>query len=134
MTTRRNGNGRKGGNGERSDVPRWVRVLFDQHEVRMAAMERAHEEHVANMKETKAEHEATMAQMRAEGRDLARQTQEARRLTRESILEISRIDAERKAESAERKAESARNQAEHRAMMAALEAIRRGDPPSSRFR
>lgn len=129
MPTRRNGNGRKGGNGERSDVPRWVRVLFDQHEVRMAALERAHEEHVENMKRGKAEHEALMAEMRAETREMKRDVQESRRQTREVIKELSRIDAERSAETAARQAGEDRNLAEHKAIMAALDAIRRGVPP-----
>ncbi len=138
MAAGRNGNGRKGANGRHGDVPRWVRTLFDQHERRMAE----HEAHMAALEEASieraAEHEARMARLEVQDQAMIRELAESRRQTREIVKEISRLDAERKAESAERKAESARNiaahqrnmveyqrnMAEHRAIMAELKDLR----------
>ncbi len=110
MPTRRNGNGGNGGGGARADVPRWVRTLFDQHEHRMAALDRAHEEHEERM----AEHERHLDQL--ERSQKALEARERQR-TRAIVEEFSRMDRERKAE-------TARNLAEHREMMAALKDLR----------
>ncbi|GEM_PF-1664104 len=134
MATRGNRKGRNGGAGGDASVPRWVRTLFDLHEERMASIERSQEVTVqeirAEITEMKAAHEARMA--RLERNDLVQQQrlEEDRRQTREVIRELSRIDAERKAESALRRVEDARNraldarnEAEHLKFMAALKAI-----------
>ncbi len=117
MPARRNGNGRNGGEGAREDVPRWVRTLFDQHERRMAALERAHEEHEERM----AKHETWMADYERHLDHLERSQkaldERERQRTRAIVQEFSRMDRERKAE-------AARNLAEHREMMAALKDLR----------
>lgn len=125
MAARRNGNrANPAGNGGGDSVPRWVRTLFDLHEVRMAAIERTIEEIKASNEETKAsneemkaEHEARMARLEQADQLQQRKLEEMRRQTREIVVEISRLDAGRKAE-------SARNLAEHHTMMAALKEIR----------
>ncbi len=53
---RRNGNGKSGGDGGQESVPRWVRVLFDDHERLLAQMK-------AEMAQTKTEHEERMDEM-----------------------------------------------------------------------
>lgn len=124
MPTRRNGNGRNGGGEGRHDVPRWVRTLFDQHERRMAALERAHEEHEERM----TEHETKMAKYDRHLEDLERAQKASedreRQRTRAIVEEFSRLDRERKAEAARSRAMEERNLAEHREIMAALKDLR----------
>ena len=124
MPTRRNGTGRNGGEEARHDVPRWVRTLFDQHERRMAALERAHEEHEERM----AEHETRMAKYDRHLEDLERSQktheQRERQRTRAIVEEFSHMDRERRAEAARSRAMEERNLAEHREIMAALKDLR----------
>ncbi len=117
MPARRNGNGRNGGDEARHDVPRWVRTLFDQHERRMAALERAHEEHEERMVEYERHLEdLERSQKSIEDRE--------RQRTRAIVEELSRMDRERKTEAARNRAIEERNLAEHRGIMAALKDLR----------
>ncbi len=124
MPARRNGNGRNGGEGAREDVPRWVRTLFDQHERRMAALERAHQEHEEKM----AENETRMADYERHLDHLERSQkaleERERQRTRAIVEEFSRMDRERKTELARSRATEERNLAEHRGIMAALKDVR----------
>ncbi len=99
---RRNGNGGKAGNGGSEPVPRWVRTLFDQHETRMAQIERAREEMRSDHEARMADHEARMAAHEERMDDLQRlilgvqrEEMETRRQTREIIAVIARLDAQR---------------------------------------
>ena len=92
---RRNGNGGKAGNGGSEPVPRWVRTLFDQHETRMAQIERAREEMRADHEARMAAHEERMDDLQRLILGVQREEMETRRQTREIIAVIARLDAQR---------------------------------------